>query len=85
LQYVNVYCVPAVFITALEYSLYAASASSCDVFLEKTLDFILKAQPLQRLLLELKAGFMEPWSEIDNDACLKILHALKAHSLGMSF
>jgi hypothetical protein len=70
----------------LEYSLYASSPSSSDAFLEKTLDFTLKAQPLQMLLLELKAGFMEPWLEIDNNAaCLKIFYALKAHSLGMLF
>jgi hypothetical protein len=85
LQYVNVYCASAVFITALEYSLYAASPSSSDAFLEKTLDFVVKAQPSEMLLLELKAGFMEPWSEIDDDACLKVFHALKAYSLGTSF
>jgi hypothetical protein len=68
----------------LEYSLYAASALSSDAFLE-ALAFILKAQPLQMLLLELQAEFVEPCSTIDDNTPSKIFHALKAHSLGMLF
>jgi hypothetical protein len=84
LQCVFVYCLFIVFISALEYSLYAASASSSDAFLE-ALDFILKAQPLQMLLLKLQAEFVEPCSTMDDDASSKIFYALKAHSLGMLF
>jgi len=65
---------------ALEYSLYAASALSSNAFLE-ALDFILKAQPLHMLLLELQENFVEPCSTIDDDASSKIYYALKAHSL----
>jgi len=70
----------AVFIIALEYSLYAASALSSYALLE-ALDLILKAWPLQMLLLELQAEFVEPCSTIDDDAPSKIFYAIKAHSL----